>query len=168
IQFPTLGISNYYAGLIRVEKRYSNGLNFGANYTWSKYLGNISQPGQTEGNNAGIYSNYYNRRADYGPTSNDIAHRATFHWVYELPFGTGKRWLANNPLRFVAGGWSLGNVAVFQSGPANTVTTQTNNCNCFSAGAQRPNVVGDPHLDNPTIQTWFNTAAFAQPLQYTL
>jgi hypothetical protein len=169
IQFPTLGISNYYGGMIRMEKRYSRGLSFGANYAWSKYLGNISTPGLSEGNGAGTYSNYYNRRADYGPTSNDIAHRLNFHWIYELPFGTGKHWLANNPLRFVVGGWSIGNVATLQTGAANTVTTQTNNCNCFSAGAQRPNVLSDPNLpaDQRSVMAGFNIAAFAQPAAYT-
>jgi hypothetical protein len=168
IQNPTLGISNYYAGMVRIEKRYSHGLSFGANYTWSKYLGDVNMPGSSEGNDAGTYSNYYNRRADYGPTANDIAHRVNFHWIYELPFGRGKRWLAHSPLGAVAGGWSLGNVATFQTGAANTITNQTNNCNCFSAGAQRPTVLTNPNLptDQRAITAWFNTAAFAQPAAY--
>ena len=127
IQNPTLGVSNYYAGMVKIEKRYSHGLNFGANYTWSKYLGNISQPGASEGNDAGTYSDYYNRKADYGPSANDVTHRVNFHWLYEFPFGTGKRWLAGSPLRYVAGGWSIGNVATIQTGAPNTITTQTNN-----------------------------------------
>ena len=74
-----------------------------------------------------------------------------FHWIYELPFGTGKRWLADNPLRYVAGGWSVGNISTFQSGAALTVTNQTNTCNCFSAGPQRPNVTGDPDAGSHTV-----------------
>jgi hypothetical protein len=167
ILFPTLGASSYYGGMLRVQKRYSHGLNFGASYTWSKYLANISASGIAGGNNAGIYSNYYDRRPDYGPNADDVAHRLNFHWVYELPFGAGKRWLAKNPLRFVVGGWSIGNVATFQSGFPNTVTTQTNNSNCFSAGAQRPNVVGDPNSGTHSVAAWFNTAALTQPAIYT-
>jgi hypothetical protein len=169
IQNPTLGISNYYAGLVRIEKRYSHGLSFGANYTWSKYLGNVNSTGTSEGNDTGTYSNYYNRRADYGPTANDIAHRVNFHWIYELPFGAGKRWLANIPFRYLAGGWSIGNVATFQTGAANTVTDQTNNCNCFSGGAQRPQVLMSPALPSSERNTyqWFNTGAFNQPAAYT-
>jgi hypothetical protein len=169
IQNPTLGVSNYYSGMVRIEKRYSRGLSLGANYTWSKYLGDVNMPGTAEGNDAGTYSNYYNRRADYGPTANDIAHRLNFHWIYELPFGRGKRWLAHSPLGSVAGGWSIGNVSTFQSGAANTITNQTNNCNCFSAGAQRPSILGNPNLpaDQRAITAWFNTAAFLQPAAYT-
>src|SRR5215471_14469190 len=61
IQNPTVGISNYYAGMVRIQKHYSRGLSFGANYTWSKYLGGVNMPGSSEGNDAGTYSNYYNR-----------------------------------------------------------------------------------------------------------
>jgi hypothetical protein len=169
IQNPTLGISSYYAAMVRIEKRYSRGLSFGANYTWSKYLGNVNMTGAAEGNDAGTYSNYYNRRADYGPTANDIAHRLNFHWIYELPFGKGKPWLAHSPLRYVAGGWSIGNVATFQTGAPNTITNQTNNCNCFSSGAQRPDVLTNPNLAvaQRSINAWFNTAAFVQPAAYT-
>ena len=147
---PTLGVSNYYAAVGRIEKRFAQGLSFGANYTWSKFLGNVDNLGGTAGNlgtGDGGYSNYYNRGADYGPNSNDIEHRAAFHWIYELPFGTGKRWLSKNPVRYVVGGWSVSNVATLQqSEPPDSVATQTNSCNCFSAGSQRPNVTGDVTL----------------------
>ncbi len=108
IQSPTIGISNYYAGLVRIQKRYSYGLNFGANYTWSKLLGNLNDVGAALGNDNGPYSNYYNRQADYGPLSNDVKHRVSLNTYYEFPFGPGKRWLASNALGPVIGGWSLG------------------------------------------------------------
>ncbi|MCI0419094.1 MAG: hypothetical protein L0312_07730 [Acidobacteria bacterium] len=34
-------------------------------------------------------------------------------------------------------------------------------------GAQRPNLVGDPRIPNPTVEQWFNTGAFAQPTAFT-
>jgi hypothetical protein len=166
IQSPTIGESNYYGLVLRLEKRYSHGLNIGVAYTWSKYLSNTNEVINL-GNNNGPYSNYYNRRADYGPDTNDVRSHLVFNWVYELPFGLGKRWLANNPLRYVVGGWSLGNVTTIQSGPPVTVITQTNNCNCFSAGAQRPNVSGTVTFASPGVAAWFNTAAFSQPATFT-
>jgi hypothetical protein len=155
--------------MARIEKRFSRGFNFGASFTWSKLLGNINEPGTSEGNDAGSYSNFYNRRADYGPNANDIEKRLNFYWVYELPFGHGRRWLANSPLRYAVGGWSISNVTTIQSGAPNTLTTQTNNCNCFSAGAQRPNVLGNPDLpsDQQRVSQWFNTAVFGQPAIFT-
>src|SRR5437867_2659015 len=170
IQFPSNGLSDYYALLVRADKRFSHGLSFGANYTWSSYRGNISQPGLALGNGVGslIYQDYYstNPRADYGPTADDVPHRLNFHWIYELPFGADRRWLANNPLRYLVGGWSLGNISTFQTGAALTITTQTNSCNCFSAGPQRPDVAGDPNAGSHTVGSWFNTAAFSQPPGY--
>jgi outer membrane receptor protein involved in Fe transport len=168
IQNPSFAVSNYYAGLVKIEKRFSHGFNAGATFAWSKQLGNANNPGTSEGNDAGTYSNYYNRRADYGPGANDVEKRLNFHWVYDLPFGTGKRWLAANPLRYALGGWSIAMIGTVQSGPPETVTTQTNSCNCFSAGGQRPDVLGDPNqVSGRSVAQWFNTAVFAQPAPYT-
>jgi hypothetical protein len=169
IQSPTIGISNYYAGLLRIEKRYSFGLNFGANYTWSKLLGDLNDVGAALGNENGPYSNYYNRSADDGPLSNDVKHRVSLNMFYELPFGPGKRWLGNNVVGQVVGGWSLGAVGTIQTGAPVTVVTQTNSCNCFSAGSQRANANSNPNLPSGqrSVAEWFNTAAFSQPANLT-
>ena len=72
-------------------------------------------------------------------------------------------------LGHVLGGWSVGMLGTLQSGPPFTVTTQTNNSNAFSAGAQRANVTGDPQLPSHerTLSRWFNTDAFSQPAPFT-
>jgi hypothetical protein len=164
---PTLGVSNYYAGLVRFQKRYSHGLSLGSNYTFSKFLANISDPGSSLGDDAGPYSNLYNRRADYGPEANDIRHHFTFNAVYELPFGAGRRWLAAGPVGKIVGGWSLSNVTTVQSGPPITVTTQTNTTNSFSAGALRANVLRNPNLSSGrSVASWFDITAFAQPAAF--
>jgi hypothetical protein len=170
IQNPSLGDSRYMAGLVRIEKRFSHGLNFGANYTYSQFLSNVNDVGSSLGANAGgPFSNYYNRRADWGPFPDDVRNRAVFNWVYELPFGTGKHWLADNPARYVVGGWSIGSVTTVGSGPPITITTQTNNCDCFSAGSQRPNVSSNPNLPSGTrsVAEWFKTSVFSQPSIFT-
>jgi hypothetical protein len=168
IQNPTLGDSRYLAGLVRLQKKFSHGLSFGANFTYSKFLGNINDAGTSLGAENGPFSNYYNRRADWGPNANDVHNRLSLNWLYELPFGKGQRWLAANPLGYVVGGWSLASVATFQSGPPVTAVTQTNNCNCFSAGSQRPNVASNPNLSSgQSVAEWFNTSVFSQPAIYT-
>ncbi len=83
----------------RFQKRYSKGLIVGANYTWSRFFDNTNEVGATLGDNGGPYSNFYDRSRDYGPSANDIRHRAVIHFVYELPFGTGRKWLNSNPLQ---------------------------------------------------------------------
>jgi hypothetical protein len=168
IVFPTLGVSNYHAGVLRVEKRFTQGLSFLSTYTWSKFLNNTDEGGSSLGE-TGVYSDYYNRRLDNGPSANDIRHRFTWSSVYELPIGKGKRFLSDHWASSLLGDWSLGMLATLQSGPPFTVTTQTNTTNVFSAGAQRADLIGSPELSsgNRTIGRWFNTDAFMQPLALT-
>ena len=165
---PTLGISNYYAGLARFQKRYSHGLSMGATYTFSKFLANLSDPGSSVGDDAGPYSNLYNRRADYGPEQNDVRHRVTVNAVYELPFGPGRRWLDTGLAGKILGGWSISNVSSAQTGGPLTITTQTNTTNSFSAGGLRANVLRNPNLSGGgAVSAWFDTSAFAQPAPFT-
>ena len=164
---PPLGVSNYYAGLMRFRKRFSHGMSFGGSYTWSKFLGNVINPGASVGDDAGPYSNFYNRGADYGPSGNDVRHRMGFDMVYELPFGPGKQWLSNGVVGKVVGGWSLSNVTVLQSGAPFTVLTQTNTSNTFAAGGLRANVSRNPNNPaNKSLTQWFDTSAFTQPATF--
>ena len=88
---PSFGVSSYHAGLAKLQKRFSHGFNLITTYTWSKFLDNSSGGGATLGDEGAAYSNYYNRKADWGPSENDIRHRFTFSSVYQLPFGRGGR-----------------------------------------------------------------------------
>jgi hypothetical protein len=167
--FPTLGVSDYHAGVLKFQKRFSSGLNILSTYTWSKFLNNTNEAGAALGADGGPYSDFYNRRADWGPSENDIPHRFTFSGVYEFPFGTGRKWLTSGALRHVFGDWSVSAVATVQSGAPFTVTTQVNSTNAFSAGALRADVLRDPNLggDARDLGRWFDTDAFRQPANYT-
>jgi hypothetical protein len=165
---PSLGVSSYHAGLIRVQKRFSRGFNLLTTYTWSKLLDNCSGGGATLGDEGSPYSNFYNRRADWGPAENDIRHRWTLGMVYQLPFGRRGAWLHGHWLGRILGGWSTSVVTVIQSGAPITVQTQTNTTHAYSAGPQRADVLRDPNLP-PRLrrpERWFDTEAFAQPPEY--
>lgn len=164
VVFPSLGVSSYHAGVVRVERRFSAGFNLLATYTYSKFLNNVDEGGATLGAEGGAYSNFYNRRADWGPSENDVRSRFTLSSVYELPFD---RMAASKPVKWIAGGWSIGGTATVQSGAPFNVTTQTNSTNAFSAGALRADVASNPNLDSPTLSRWFDTAAFRQPAPFT-
>jgi hypothetical protein len=168
---PSIGDSRYFAGFVRISKRFTKGLNVNASYTRSTFLDNSFEAGTGVGAdaNALTYLNYYNRRADWGPSTNDIRHRFTFSSVYELPIGPGKRWVSRGVAGNVVGGWTFGTVATLQTGGPFTVTTNTNNTNAFSAGNQRADVLRDPVLpsDQRTVNHWFDITAFAQPAAFT-
>jgi hypothetical protein len=80
--------------------------------------------------------------------------------LYEVPKFKGNR-IVNS----VLGGWKVGLLETYESGPVFTVITASNTTNAFPAGALRPNVSGDPSLpsDQRTAARWFDTSAFSQP-----
>lgn len=167
IVLPAIGRSDYHAGTARVEKRSSRGFSFLSTYTYARFLNDTDEGGSDVGD-VGVYSDLYNRAADYGPSGNDIRHRLTVSSVYELPIGPGKRLLPAHWLGRVVGGWSIGLLGTLQSGGPFSVLTQTNTTNAFSAGGLRADVAGDPALPSSerTLNRWFNTDAFAQPAPF--
>ncbi len=163
-----LGASKFHGLNLGIEKRYSSGLLFKADYTFAKLLDNVASRNELAGYpGVGAFTDYYNQANNWGRSGNDVRHRFVFSTVYELPVGRNRQLrLTNRALDFVAGGWSIGGVAELRTGTALSPATLTNTSNSFSDG-QRPNVVGDPNLSNPTISKWFNTAAFAAPAANT-
>jgi hypothetical protein len=167
-QSPFWGNSNYHSLNLKIEKRFSNGLNFLTNYTFSKFIDDVPS-GFENGNVPGGIQNFYDRRAERSLSGNDVRNRLVTSGVYELPVGQGRKFLTSGPANWVLGGWNLGVIMTLQAGSPNSVTTQANTTNAFNPGAQRANQVGDPNLPSsdrsPT--RWFNTAAFVQPAQFT-
>jgi len=170
---PSLGVSNYYGGLFKVEKRFSHGLNLVSSYTWSKFLGNTNDTANTSagslGQNNGPYSDYYNRRADYGPLESDVEHRFIFSAVYELPVGKGHNWMTRGIPALLASGWTIATLTSFQSGVPLTAITNTDTTRAFPAGTQRADVARNPNLSSNerSVTHWFDTGAFSQPALYT-
>ncbi|MFB3828339.1 MAG: carboxypeptidase regulatory-like domain-containing protein [Bryobacteraceae bacterium] len=165
---PAFGVSSYHAGVAKVEKRFSRGFNILATFTWAKFLDNCDGgAGASLGDEPSAYSNYYNRRPDWGPSENDIRRRLTWSSVYQLPFG--RKYLRRHWSRYVIGNWSAGSVIVVQSGPPLTITTQTNTTYSNSSGALRADVIRDPNLPGAgrSLRRWFDTEAFVQPAPYT-
>jgi hypothetical protein len=165
---PNWGSSTYNGLNAKVEKRFSAGLNLLATYTWAKFLDDITAPSEIAGAAASGQQSYYARHLDKGLSGNDIRHRFTTSFVYELPVGKDKLLNVHNAvLNNIVGGWSLGTIAELHSGLPYSVYEQTNKLNSFSPG-QRSNEISDPALatDRPRaqlIQEWFNTAAFVFP-----
>lgn len=166
---PSIGNAYYYGGMVQVERRFRQGFNLNVSYTLARAFDDNYGSGSTLGTDNGPYSNYYNRRADYGASSNDIRHQFVFSSVYELPFGPNRHFLATGLLSHAVGNWTLGNITRAYSGAPFTVITSTNNTAVFSSGSQRANVIAKTALPSGqrSAARWFNTAAFAQPTIYT-
>ena len=169
---PAIGNSNYHGLNFKVQKRYSAGLHFQANYTWSRLLDDVESRNELGGNPGSAYADFYNRRGDRGLSGNNVSHRFIWSSVYELPVGRGRPLNLDHPVwRQLFAGWTTGLIAELRTGPPWGVAEDVNRTNSFSQ-AQRPNVVGEAQLsgDRPKadrLERWFNTAAFAQPPEYT-
>jgi hypothetical protein len=164
-----LGSSSYHAFLLRVEKHYRSGLQFLFNYTFSKFIDNVDALNDFGGTPGTGFQDYYNRRLDKAISSNDIPQNVSFNVIYDLPWGTGRRWLTGGALSQILGGWQISALGTFLAGPVFGVQTQQNTCECFSAGPQRANILRDPALpeDERSVARWFDTTAFVQPARFT-
>lgn len=106
------GRSRYNALFMTLRKRFSDGLLFDLNYTLSKSL---DQQGATQ-NSGNVFTSSFFPDVEYGPSAFDIRHIVNLSWVYELPFGPGRRFATNGVLGKLAGGWSLSGIYSATSG----------------------------------------------------
>lgn len=169
------GNSTYHGLNVGVEKKYSRGLLFRANYTYSKFIDNVESRADLAyypySYNNFAWLNYYDPRSARGLSGNDQRNRLAISAVYELPMGRGKLFAPNSGvLNEIVGGWSVAGVCQTYTGSPLSPIELVNNTNSFSQG-NRPDLVGDPNLPGgrsraEKLGEWFNTAAFAAPPIY--
>ncbi|MEP7273415.1 MAG: TonB-dependent receptor, partial [Acidobacteriota bacterium] len=164
--------ATYHSLQTKVSRRFNDGLTFTAAYTFAKTIDDIS--GISAGPTIQVpnYQNYYNRRADKSLSTFDVRHRFIGNLTYNLPFGTGRKYLQEGAVGKVIGGFSVNAITQAQSGFPVSVTAVSAALLGLSFTQLRPNLVGDPSLsgDRSTgekVAQWFNTAAFTQPAQFT-
>jgi hypothetical protein len=177
------GVSNYSSLQTKLQKRYSNGLDFLATYTYGHALDNTATP----------LSTTTPRNANLIPISNeytnslwDIRHRFTFNGFYALPFGKERAHTLQYAWeRALAGGWASSLTFAAQTGnPFPQVTPNITAVTPGGLGIVRTTMVrnpfkagGTPDPSNPSVTcaattrnriNWYNPCAFANPLSGTL
>ncbi len=163
--------SEYSSMVVTLQKRFSQGLTFQTSYTYSKCIDDFSN---SETNFVGL-----GRTAQYGPDRKldrgrclfNIPHSFVGNWVYELPFGVGKRWLNSGGVaNGILGGWQIGGIVTLQQGVPFTVLS-TAKYTGFAFSANRPNL--KPGIDVNSLtggppDRFFDTSAFTVPAAGTL
>ena len=160
-------VSTYESMQTEVIHKYSHGLTFQSTWTWARNLADTeSWPGSVfSGEVTGRAMNQYNLRGDYGNVGGTRKHRWITTMVDELPIGKG-RWLlgnANGMLNGIVGGWHLSTIFLAQTGPFITPFLQYDTSGNSLSGFNRPDLLGQPNISNPTPQHWFNPNVFACP-----
>ncbi len=100
--------SNYNSLTLAAEKRFSNGLQFQSSYVWTRDLSNAAGANPTAFAGAGgnFVTDRFHPGLDYGNVSYDRRHRFLTTYLYELPFGRGKRYLnTSSIMNTLVGGW---------------------------------------------------------------
>ena len=159
--------SNYNALQVRFQQRLVRGLSSLLSYTWSKSIDDASNFFSSAGD-PNFPQNSYDVAAERGRSNFDVRHRLSVSYSYALPFGKGRQYLAKNGWVSTAlSGWESYGIVTVQSGRPFTVALLPDIDNSGTGrsilgfGANdRPNIVGNPELSNPTTDQWFNTAAF--------
>lgn len=167
-----LGFSNYNAMTVSARKRFSRGLQFQTSYIWARNLSNVGGYSPTTtfaGESGGTISDPFNPGVDYGNVNFTRRHRFLTTFLYELPFGKGKAFLngGQGVIDRVVGGWQLGGVLLFQTGPFMSVLAPGDpsgtGFNQLVGNSRADAVSGVDPAAGQSLQQWLNPAAFATP-----
>jgi len=113
------GQSTYHALALALERKFSDGLSFQTRYT----LAHSINDGAVGGGEANGQENVNCRQCDKGPSVFDVRHNVTVNATYELPFGAGKKYLANTGVpEKIIGGWVVSGLGIWHTGHPLTVT----------------------------------------------
>jgi hypothetical protein len=167
----SIGSANYHALQFSAEKRYSAGSQFLVSYTWSKsmdnggsgYFGVENGPG-----GSAAVQNIYDIKGNWGVSAYDITHYLSGAFQYEIPLGKGKPYLNTGPLAYILGNWQANTIVALRSGQPYNLDVLGDVGNIGNSvgwwNYARPNLVGNPHVANPTAAQYYNPAAFSIPV----
>lgn len=159
-----LAFSKFGAGTVRAYKRLSGGVSLGAYYQYSHSIDDASS---VNGTSTVVAQNWQNLNAEEGNSSFDVRHKVSGTYLYELPFGSDKRWITTGPGAHLVEGLSVSGSFTFASGtplsPAYTATVAS--VACGTAGSLRPNRVPGVSVTagGGGLKEWFNPAAYSEP-----
>jgi hypothetical protein len=169
-----IGSSIYHGVQFLAEKKFSNGLQFLATYTWSKSIDNSSQADDNV-TWLGSFSGLQDPNKPWlerSLSTFDIPHVIQLSYSYDLPFGRGRPFLGNMPrwADLIIGGWKTngiwriadGRPLAFNVADGNPIPTY---------GTQRPNIVGSPKRNHGSdfVDNYFiDNTVFQRPDDFTM
>lgn len=136
------GNSIYHAGQAQVTRRFSDNFSLTGAYTFSKLISNMDEVFAATSN--GISNSslpqtpaiFGGERLDRAISFFDRTHRASFTYVYEVPFLREQRGFLGRAL----GGWQVAGVTTFESGVPFNVSNGVDADGIGGSGNDRPNI----------------------------
>lgn len=156
------GFSSMYNALqLKINRRFHNGLAITTAYTLAKGMS------YQTGDDGGIWT-YINPRRSYARTDFDRHQTFVQSYVYDLPFGVGRKWMHSGLVAKVLGGWQLNGVLTLMTGTPLTFGANGNTLNT-PGSPQTADQVADVTklygINTPSKggSPWFSLASFVQP-----
>jgi hypothetical protein len=147
--------ANYNGVILTVKHRFSRNFTLLTNYAYSHCL----QDADTLGDklDGAYYQNPYNRNADYSNCSYDVRHNFNTSLVFHTP-EFNNRWTNT-----ILGQWQFAPLLSWHSGFWATPSTGSD-ASLTGVGNDRPNLIGNPYIQNTSTRQWLNAASFAPNL----
>lgn len=159
------GRSEYNSLQLKFEQRSARGVSALAAYTLGKSEDDASGFFPSAGD-PNYPQDSLNRAAEWGRSSFDVRHRLSLGLVWDVPFNETR----GGAMGALLSEWQVSGVVTLQSGRPFTVAllqeidnSNTGRANLGFGYNDRPNVVGDPTLGDPSAERWFDTDAFVFP-----
>lgn len=157
------GNSNFHALQTSLHRRVGRGLNIGVEYMWSHAISDAGGSGESE-----QPQNSANLRGERGDTEFDVRHTMTANYVWELPFGLGRRYLNDGAAATLLGGWQFSGIVSARTGRAINVTiSRATNLlpDQNSISIQRPDLLSGVSIqgNRDGDRGFINPAAFGLP-----
>jgi outer membrane receptor protein involved in Fe transport len=158
----TVGVSSYNALQAKLEKRFSNGLNFLVTYSFQKTLTDAHDALNGGGLAGYRATGIIGIQGDYGPAAFDIRHAFSASGTYQLPFGKGKPHLNHGGVaQFLLGNWSMNWILTLDTGQPQTIGCATGTG--AGTGCYALDVPGVDPYTGQSVAHFYNAAAFATP-----
>jgi Carboxypeptidase regulatory-like domain len=126
---------------VSATKRFSRGFSFQASYLWTSNMQRTTR------------QNEFDDFLVWQPSNNSVPHSLNVNFIYEFPFGKGRKFLSNNKwLNAFVGGWQIGGIYYKQSGGTYGLG------NWFYYGGDLRNIAKD--TKDQTVDEWFNWQLF--------
>ncbi len=166
ITYTRFGSNSHYNSMqASYERRFSQGLDVLANFTWASCLTNA-----IDVLNPTALSNYrapylpgFGMSKDFGRCDFDINKVVHFSGIYELPFGEGRHFMKTGNVRnAILGNWDVNWIYSLQDGQPGTVPCTiptTTGFGCYALTVPHVGLYTNAH----TVKHWMNAAAFATP-----
>jgi len=150
--------SMYNSLQVKLDRRFGSSFFLTTAYTYGKGMG-------FQLDDDGALEFYINQRRNWARNDFDRTHTFVQSYVYDLPFGPGKKWLNSGTLGNIFGNWRLNGVLTVMSGLPMTLSPSTNNLNT-PGSSQTVNQIAPVDILNGIGpgSPWFSPSSFAAPI----